>query len=763
MTEADLLAAIDASPEEDAPRLAHADWLQSSDPARAEFIRLQVRLARAFPEEAEPEMSRAARLLEANRERWLAGLPRPGAMEWGFVRGYPEEVIFTSRVLFEKSWRQLLLPGVRRVRFRDVANLGRIAASPGLARARELVIHNLFLPDEVLLEVVASPHLGGLRGLHVVCGRPTAASLVAIARLPALEQLRFKSSIPQPLAAEGVRALAGLSGLRSLTLTGWRLADEAARALWAGRFPALAFLDLRGCAIGPGGLEGLGDGACMPALERLDLGQNSLGDAGTEVIARATRWTALRWLSLLRNVIGAPGAAALAGAAHLARLESLNLHWNAIPDGGAEAFARSRPPGLRRLDLSYNLIGDAGMRALAGAGIAELRCAGNPAAPALIEAAETGKAPPPEAVPRPIPAAQAGKVVGPADEDALVRAILADPWDELARAAYADWLEEQGKPLHAELQRLPWSEEARRQELVEEVGRPAFKAFASSVASYPHLWEDGLLTVRMGMQGFVAKYFQARAAACLREHHIERIELEGKLKDWTRLAAAVASAELRALGLGGTDLRDDGARVLAGCDGMGRLCALSLRGARLGLPGVAALCGSARLVRLVALDLPDSGLDTDSVRALADGPLAGRLRRLDLRGGRLGDVDLGVLLNSRTFASALVSLDLALCELSDRSAGALAACEHLGALRSLDVSNNRFTEAGLALLAGSGLLRRLHWLRARVVYRGALDGHAALARAAADVPGLVLVLNSELPEDGVAAFREMLGERLLLE
>ena len=42
-TEAELLAAIDANPDDDAPRLAHADWLQANgDQARAELISRRV-------------------------------------------------------------------------------------------------------------------------------------------------------------------------------------------------------------------------------------------------------------------------------------------------------------------------------------------------------------------------------------------------------------------------------------------------------------------------------------------------------------------------------------------------------------------------------------------------------------------------------------------------------------------------------------------------------------------------------------------------
>ncbi len=41
-----LLAAILAARDEDTPRVVYADWLdENGDPARAEFIRVQVRIA----------------------------------------------------------------------------------------------------------------------------------------------------------------------------------------------------------------------------------------------------------------------------------------------------------------------------------------------------------------------------------------------------------------------------------------------------------------------------------------------------------------------------------------------------------------------------------------------------------------------------------------------------------------------------------------------------------------------------------------------
>jgi uncharacterized protein (TIGR02996 family) len=47
MTRDDFLRAVLAAPDDDTPRLAFADWLdEHGEPERAEFIRVQCRLAR---------------------------------------------------------------------------------------------------------------------------------------------------------------------------------------------------------------------------------------------------------------------------------------------------------------------------------------------------------------------------------------------------------------------------------------------------------------------------------------------------------------------------------------------------------------------------------------------------------------------------------------------------------------------------------------------------------------------------------------------
>jgi uncharacterized protein (TIGR02996 family) len=761
-SEADLLAAIDASPEDDAPRLAHADWLaRHGQRPRARYIRLQVSIARsprAFPRR-EDEVE-ADQLIRQHRASWTADLPKVAGMEWGFERGYPEQAVFTSRTAFEKSWRQVLVPGIRRVTFLDVINLGRVASSPGLARVRELEIAQLFLSDEVLLELLASPHLAGLRGLHVIRGRATGASLRAAARLPALERLTFNSSIPQPLAAAAVRAVAGMACLRALTLEGWRMADSAARALWAGNFPALTELRLRDCGIRAGGMEGLGDGSCLPLLEVLDLGNNALGDGGAEALARATRWSRLRSLDLHTNLIGARGAAALAGAAHLAWLEALSLRWNAVPDEGAKALARWSLPALRLLDLGHNLIGDAGMRALAGPGVLpaleELDAQDNPARVALIEAAEKRTAPPPEEV-RPAAVAAAVEVRGAADEDGLVRALLAAPWDDLARAAYADWLEEQGKPLHAALMRrahdslepVEWA-----------VAGPIHNEFPNGVMAVD--LEGGLLTVRLRMRMFLTKAFEAVGPSWLRQHHIARLALTGRASDWARVGGSPVLAHARAFSLVGCQVGNAGAEALARSPGLAGLAGLSLRNAEFGEPGVKAVARSKALAGVVALDLAQLLVSANGLRALADGPLAGGLRYLSLAWNHLWAAEVAVVAQSPNL-SGLVTLDLSVCRLDDTALLALANSPHLAQLRGLDLSGNRFTDAGADALAGSALLGRLRWLSLREGPGLSADARLRLVRAVAAVPGCRLVLSGQDLPDGVAEkMRGALGARLKL-
>lgn len=88
MTDAELLAAIYAAPDDDAPRAVYADWLQQRGDPRGELIALQLLRAQGggTPEQADREHE----LLAAHGAGWLAPLPISEVgvrFERGFVSG----------------------------------------------------------------------------------------------------------------------------------------------------------------------------------------------------------------------------------------------------------------------------------------------------------------------------------------------------------------------------------------------------------------------------------------------------------------------------------------------------------------------------------------------------------------------------------------------------------------------------------------------------------------------------------------------------
>src|SRR3954447_2290691 len=133
-----LLAAVRQAPDDDAPRLVFADWLDEHGEAdRAEFIRLQIeidplrrpdadldRWRRAVidrhpdepvPADFPPELHRYAalarredQLLEAHQWEWL-GPPAGGDEDYGshlvttFRRGFAEEVALTASAFLESG------------------------------------------------------------------------------------------------------------------------------------------------------------------------------------------------------------------------------------------------------------------------------------------------------------------------------------------------------------------------------------------------------------------------------------------------------------------------------------------------------------------------------------------------------------------------------------------------------------------------------------------------------------------------------------
>jgi uncharacterized protein (TIGR02996 family) len=188
MTEGDaLLAAILATPDEDTPRLAYADWLDEHDqPFRAEFIRVQIELARMSSLELVPwnrrllELrAREKTLLALHGNEWLAPLRRPGGplesaeTHGRFRRGFVEVVWMpaswfpdSAAILFESTPVREL-----RVTRTSPCELVELLASPVFPRLAGLDLSDRRLGDPVAELLSAAWNAGGLRSLRLrACG-----------------------------------------------------------------------------------------------------------------------------------------------------------------------------------------------------------------------------------------------------------------------------------------------------------------------------------------------------------------------------------------------------------------------------------------------------------------------------------------------------------------------------------------------------------------------------------------------------------------
>jgi uncharacterized protein (TIGR02996 family) len=258
------LSDICEHPDEDAPRLVYADWLEDHGrPLQGEFIRSQILLARLpedDPRREELEV-RGRVLLEGHEHEWVGPLP-PAVIGRTFERGFLVGIKMKARGF--PRLRAVLdsCPTVRHLHLTAPFRIGEppvqaVASSPDLARLTSLKISEgceLIGPAEVAA-LAASPHVGGLTALSLHKNAVGDGGLAAVAGSPRLAGLTSLSlwfddaEDPAPLGVEGVRALASsphLTRLATLRLGGCRLRDEACRVLaGAGNLAGLHTLDLR--------------------------------------------------------------------------------------------------------------------------------------------------------------------------------------------------------------------------------------------------------------------------------------------------------------------------------------------------------------------------------------------------------------------------------------------------------------------------------------------------------------------------------------
>jgi uncharacterized protein (TIGR02996 family) len=342
------------------------------------------------------------------------------------------------------------------------------------------------------------------------------------------------------------------------------------------------------------------------------------------------------------------------------------------------------------------------------------------------------------------------------DEDGLVRALLADPWDELARSAYADWLDDHGEALHAEVLRArgtPRRVEATNR--IRERMRETFAQFSLDV-----IRPSGLLFVTMPTVTYLSPQFQGIGADWLRRNHVAVLSLGGRSGDWAGVVESPVTPRLKGLILSG-DCQSAAAALERDGSPASGLCSLGLRNGQMTLAEFRSLLTSRTMPALVGLTVAQAELGLGLLQSLEDGPLAGQLEHLDLRDSHLGNVGVEQLAGSSRLMGGLTALRLGGAVLANRGVEALAASPFLGKLRCLDIGGGAISDGGLATLAASGLLARLRWLSLLENQSGTPVGYRTLARVVAGVPGLRLELGGHLDEALRDELREMLGPRLV--
>jgi uncharacterized protein (TIGR02996 family) len=331
--EAGLLRAIADDPDDDLPRLAHADWFEENgDPDRARMIRL--RLASFDPFYSEEEQG----LARANLDRWLGPL-RPYAHAAMFERG-GLVVSLGMRKFQSKSFQANAAAWFEEARAEVLELSGRtgdwkrVASSPALAAAPGLRLTQSALSLKDLRVLLASPHLAHLHTLDlrsVELGKRLVTALVK-AKLPRLRRLHLFDCFLLP-------------GIDFAALLSWPAASR------------LTTLDLSHNLLPGAEVAQLAASPALTQLSRLDLSYSQVPDGGVAALASSPTFANLTRLRLSGCNFGQAGISALASSPWLTKLAHLDVSNNHIRPEDAIKLLES--PGLaacRRIDLQDCLL-----------------------------------------------------------------------------------------------------------------------------------------------------------------------------------------------------------------------------------------------------------------------------------------------------------------------------------------------------------------------------------------------------------------------
>ena len=374
------LRAIIADPDDDLPRLVYADFLdETGDPDRAEFIRVQCRLAET--EEHDPHFreleDREHALLAANEGRWFR--EREGLNEWVWRRGFVDEVADghsnreASETLFAtqpiQRWTvqtrdvhivpQLSNGSLARLSHFDGSGMlwnqiGKGIASRVLSGSRLKSYRHSGIPTildyaDLLMEVPPPSSLTELR----LGGGSTYRTSLRYSMRP--------TSAGEALANALAKAKVAKLGLNNCEFT----TREIGHILHADSGARFTELDISENPIGPDGYRAFEQAQPAMRLQSLDVSGTPLAGISLEPLLKSRALESLKRLEINGCGSARRNMEVLSNSAFWSQATHLRAHSGTIPANTLEPLCHSHgPPARRLLDLADNYLRTEGVRML---------------------------------------------------------------------------------------------------------------------------------------------------------------------------------------------------------------------------------------------------------------------------------------------------------------------------------------------------------------------------------------------------------------
>lgn len=761
--EANFLQAIASEPEEDAHRLAYADWLEERSDPRGEYIRLACELQNVTSrEESDAIWERMKVLRDTHSRKWF-GHVLPYVDDFQTRRGFIETAYLSRRQL--TRWEEMLnkIPTLRQVVVRkagrhvqyltdsprtkqieriDVGripseDIQRIANSKHLKNLRLLKINSL--PVDDLITLLESERLSIGRVLLLWYGNQLSLTMLPnkltlwienfsirwlendLPRLwncPGWEQVEslwmsYRRSVcsgHRDSAVEQVGHCPHLTRVRELQLNSNGTTDEEVRVLTESRsLNKLKVLMLDDNHITDQGVDRIV--SRWPRLKELSLSSNDISSTGAATIAKKSK--GLEELSLSSNRVFLDGMSALANAPSLKSLKNLHLRGN--PGGGLATGIITSSPYLAQDALEFDHEGNIDDNRI----LEEIQ--GHPLAAEI----------------------KSLRLYGYGITDRALEFIRDNSTLTNVESLQMDFCNLSREGLDA-LADWPGLASLKRFSMVTSVNyrKASGKAFERLLLS--EHWGDveefrlsaGYRFKDDGLKALAKAKFRSTlreisawgekitssAIEDLAEggsfDSLQNLVLYGNKEIGSKGAVALATAEkwksLTSLDLRGCEIGNEGAQALGESQSFPKLQELILGDNGITHKGARALIESSLFRRLRVLNLEDNALTKATLQAMADVGDAPKLKELTLSSCGIGDAGLQALLESSVLRG-VTSLSLNENKIRASGAEALANSESLARVESLDLSSTNIGDRGLIAIAQSTTLKKLKRLDVRDV------------------------------------------------